>query len=295
MSGCDGGSQKTYADAANAYSPDSLGAPEPMEKELESGKAMRFHEMLENLLSARGIKREEFYDAKSEVERRVLDEYGAMFLAAEGVVPPPVCIFTSEEQVKKFQDGLSVSAENFGEAKIELQTKAMTALLDAKKQAEEKGLSITPRDGAEAARRSYEDTVRLWNSRFEPACEYWQKEKRLTADEVARLKSLPIYEQVGEVLKLESRRIYFNTFFNNSILYSVAPPGTSQHLSLLAFDAVEFQNEKVRKILGEHGWFRTVKNDAPHFTFLGLKKDELKSNGLKKVKTGDGEFWVPNI
>ena len=141
----------------------------------------------------------------------------------------------------------------------------------------------------------YEDTIRLWNSRFYPALDYWQNRGRITADQIWDLKALPIREQVAAVLELEKDGIFFNTFFNSSILYSVAAPGASQHLSMLAFDANEFGDKRVRKILADHGWFRTVKGDAPHFTFLGVEEDDLPSLGLKKVKTGDGEFWIPNV
>ena len=156
------------------------------------------------------------------------------------------------------------------------------------------GVSITPRDGAEAGRRTYRKTLDLWNSRFLKACDHWQGKGRLTADQVARLKSLPIKQQVDEVLKLEESGIYFNTFFNNSILYSVAAPGTSQHLSMLALDVSEFADEKVRRILARHGWFRTVQNDEPHFTYLGLEESKLPAYGLKKVSKNGGEYWIPD-
>ncbi len=86
----------------------------------------------------------------------------------------------------------------------------------------------------------FADTIRLWNSRFYPALDYWQNRGRLTIDQIRDLKALPIREQVAAVLELEKQGIFFNTFFNNSILYSVAAPGASQHLSMLAFDANEY-------------------------------------------------------
>jgi hypothetical protein len=44
--------------------------------------------------------------------------------------------------------------------------------------------------------------------------------------------------------------------------------------------------------MNKYGWFRTVRNDEPHFTFLGRDEGELESLGLKKV---DGDFWVPDL
>jgi hypothetical protein len=51
----------------------------------------------------------------------------------------------------------------------------------------------------------------------------------------------------------------------------------------------------VRQILARHGWFRTVKNDAPHFTYLGFREKDLPLRGLRKITSADGEFWIPNM
>src|SRR4029077_10279152 len=90
-----------------------------------------------------------------------------------------------------------------GDAVIELQPAAMRALLRARATALAEGLDITPRDGAEAARRDYADTVRLWNSRCLPALYHWKQAGRLGKSQVDRLRTLPINEQVREVLELE--------------------------------------------------------------------------------------------
>ena len=67
--------------------------------------------------------------------------------------PPPVCIFTTEEQVTKFQDEAGVKAEYIAYDTVELQPEALKHLLKAREEAQKEGLDITPRDGAEAARR----------------------------------------------------------------------------------------------------------------------------------------------
>ena len=87
----------------------------------------------------------------------------------------------------------------------------------------------------------------------------------------------------------------YNPTFNFSILYSVAAPGTSQHLAMLAFDVNEYQNEEVRNILAKHGWFRTIRNDHAHFTFLGRQEADLSKFGLRVIITGKGKFWIPNL
>ena len=229
------------------------------------------------------------------VAKRILEDYGAMFLATKKVKPPPVCIFTSEAEVARFQEQADYVTENIEGADVELQREAMKKLLKAREQALKENLNITPRDGAEAARRSYEDSYQLWNSRFLPALDYWMQQGRLTADDVARLKALPLHEQVAEVLELERDGIYFSKDLSKSILYSIAAPGTSQHIAMLAFDVNEFDNARVRELLAEHGWFQTVLSDLPHFTFLGLKEKDLPKHGLKSVVVDGQTFWIPNI
>ncbi len=64
---------------------------------------------------------------------------------------------------------------------------------------------------------------------------------------------------------------------------------------MLALDVTEFDNPRVREILGKHGWFQTVLSDLPHFTFLGLKEKDLPKHGLKSVEADGQTFWIPNI
>ena len=80
-----------------------------------------------------------------------------------------------------------------------------------------------------------------------------------------------------------------------SIIYSVAPPGASQHLSMLAFDVAEFNEPQVRKIMSEHLWYQTVVSDLPHFTYLGIAEADLEGAGLPPVTHLDRIFWVPAI
>lgn len=274
--------------------PNNMETEEAAESAESSESGAKFHAVLESALQKRGLKKSDICDESNPVQKRILNEYGAFFMTSQSVMPPPTCMFTSAGQVSAFQDKAGVAGAVISGATVELQPAAMKALLEAISEAKSQGLDITPRDGSEAGRRGFDDTLRLWNSRFEPACDHWMSKGKLSADQVAKLKSLPINDQVREVLELEKQGIYFAKTLDKSILYSVAAPGTSQHLSMLAMDINEFENKKVRKIMGNHGWFRTVKGDAPHFTFLGAKEDELKSLGLKKINP-DGEFWVPNV
>lgn len=254
-----------------------------------------FYEVLRKALKKRKTQLDNICPQSDLVSRRILEEYGAIFVATRKVKTPPVCVFTSEAQVTKFQDEADYVTEFVAYADIELQPEAMKALLKARAEAQKEGLDITPRDGAEAARRSYEDSMQLWDTRFLPALDYWLAQGRLTADQVARLKGLPLRNQIAEVLELEKTGVYFSKDLSKSILYSIAAPGASQHIAMLAFDVSEFDNPRVRELLAKYGWFQTVLSDLPHFTFLGLKEKDLPKNGLRSVAVDGQTFWIPNI
>jgi hypothetical protein len=267
---------------------------EPNES-LSAAHQSPFYLALESALEHRGTTLEDICPRNDQVAQRVLHDYGAMFVGSEDILPPPLCVFGSEDQVSRFQKAAGRAAATIGDAVIVLQPAAMTALLKARAKARAAGLDISPRDGAEAARRSYADTVRLWNSRFLPALDHWTNVERLNVEKAERLRSLPVTEQVPEVLELEKEGIFFSKDLSKSVLYSIAAPGTSQHIAMLAFDANEFQDERVRKILASHGWFQTVLSDLPHFTYLGLAEDELAARGLKRLEVDGQEFWIPDV
>jgi D-alanyl-D-alanine carboxypeptidase len=235
-----------------------------------------------------------FEQPTEDVGRRLLKEYGSVFVARGGTTPPKTVIFKNEQEVAAFQSSLQKSSEQIGSYNLELQTAAMNALKEAINEAKQNNLNITPR-GADSARRSYNETVELWASRVNPGLVHWVSKGKLQQTEADRIKSLSPFEQVPEIFKLEAQGIFFAKDLSKSIIYSVAPPGTSQHLSMLALDVSENDNEKVREILARHGWHQTVQSDLPHFTFLGAKESDLEKLGLKKVSDGGRTFWLPNI
>ena len=228
------------------------------------------------------------------VGQLILHEYGALFVAREGAVPPKTVRFRSEEEVQDFQASVSLRAGSIGGTRVELQAPAFSALLDAIAEAKTAGLTIGPR-GADSARRRYSQTVDLWASRVIPGMKHWVAAGRLKQKDASRILDLPPYEQVPEILSLEEQGIYFAKSLDKSIIYSVAPPGTSQHLSMLALDVKEFDDSRVRSILARHGWYQTVTSDLPHFTYLGAKESELGKLGLKAVQNAGRTFWVPDI
>lgn len=233
--------------------------------------------------------------ANDPVALRVLREYGAFFVAADSVKVPPRCVFKDEEEVSEFHSGIELSTANFGGTEITLQTGAMASLLEAVQLAAAEKVKLTPLDGSIAGLRTYSDTERLWNSRFYPALDHWQRRGRIAKEAADAARELSAFEQVPLALSWESKGMWFSTGLNRSILTSVAAPGTSQHLSGLALDIVQYRDQRVRSIMNSVGWFQTVIDDEPHFTYLGLPETELSRRGLiSRVKNGY-KFWVPGI
>lgn len=225
-------------------------------------------------------------------EALLLGEYGAVFVARGDVTPPDRVVFADADEVDKFQRNLDIARETIGGFEMELQRPAMEALQRAITAADAEGLSITPR-GADSARRGYDQTIELWASRVEPALDHWTGLGRISDEVAERIRGLTPFEQVAEVLELEKQGIWFAKDLTKSIIYSVAPPGASQHLSLLAFDVKEFDDPIVRDILAQHRWCQTVTSDLPHFTYLGVEESELSRLGLRRISDSGRTFWIP--
>lgn len=241
--------------------------------------------------------REAFSKIGSRLEQRLFAEYGAIF--ATRAVPPPRIIFESEDEVARFQDSLDVSRARLGQCEIELQSAAMRELLAAAEESAALGLSITPR-GEDAGRRSFAETLALWRRNVTRGLEHWVQMGRISRELARQIATMEPLEQVAAILELEERRgLYFGTYFDKTILSSVAAPGSSQHLSMLAFDVAEYADEAIERVLARHGWHRTVVGDLPHFTFLGYQESELEALGLRRVDRDFGgrrySFWVPDL
>ncbi|HEX9959908.1 MAG TPA: hypothetical protein VGB00_03190, partial [Pyrinomonadaceae bacterium] len=57
-------------------------------------------------------------------------------------------------------------------------------------------------------------------------------------------------------------------------------------------DIEQFNDSKVKAILAKYGWFQTVRNDAPHFTYLGVKESDLPERGLKQISEQGMRVWI---
>jgi hypothetical protein len=233
--------------------------------------------------------------SRSIVSLRVLQSYGAVFVANDSVKLPPTCIYKGEREVLRFQKSVERKRFEVNGVSIDLQAAAAKALESAIFEAAAIGVTITPFDGAIAGGRSYGDSLMLWNSRFFPAMEYWIRRGRLTPADRDSIARLDLADKIAKVLEWESQGIYFSTDRTRSIFTSTAPPGASQHLSLLAFDVTEYWNSNVRAILNKNGWFQTVVDDPVHFTYLGFPESELQARGLMPVSKGGRQYWIPNM
>lgn len=254
----------------------------------------RFLQTLAEDLAEKNINFREFYDEKNIVHKTLFGEYGAVFVARGRAIAPDRIVFKNEAEVTEFQSKIPIKKAKLGEFELELQAAAMNDLLKAKKEAEQNNLTLSPR-GKDSARRNYAGTIELWASRVNPALEHWTKEGKITLKQADKIRKLKPFEQVAEVFKLEKKQIWFSKDLSKSIIYSVAPPGTSQHLAMLAFDVAEFQDAKVREILYKYKWFQTVVSDLPHFTYLGVEENKLPALGLKPVENNNQKFWIPDI
>ncbi len=230
-----------------------------------------------------------------EISYRLLSEYGSLWLNSDPrVVLPPAVVFASASSCRQFQSSLKLAQLTLSPS-CKLQEPALKALQRARDKATSKGLSVTPR-GTDSCLRNYEMTQKLWLSRVEPNLAYYVQNGKISKEWATQVKALPTWQQVKAVLALEENGLSFDKYRQGSIVNSVAPPGSSQHLSGLAFDLAEYSNPKVRVIMNEFGWFQTVQNDLPHFTYLGIHTEsELAQMGLRKIQKNGFDFWIPNI
>lgn len=253
-----------------------------------------FRSLVDRVLRDRKLDLAKVCPANEMVSDRVFRDYGAIFVS-KGTSLPGKCVFDSEAEVQAFQSLAEPYELKVGNLSVTLQRAAMHAFEDARAEAAKMRLSITPRGGSAASTRSYAKTVELWNSRFLPALRYWTAKGKITRDESAVAVRASAREQASMVLAWEAKGLWFSKDLRKSILYSVAVPGASQHIFMLALDVSQFGDARVRRILAKHGWFQTVKSDLPHFTYLGVREDDLPLLGLKSEVISGQTFWIPDM
>ncbi len=186
-------------------------------------------------------------------EYTLLRAYGAAFVNQNPEVQlPQKVVFANEQETKAFQSTLTMGKVN-GTNNCYLQKAAAEALNQAKAQL---AIPLKSGYGASDCTRNFATNLKFWRK--------YANDKTL-----ARV-------QQGEETK---------------ILSTVAPPGASQHLWGLAID-LRVANEAQKQTLNQYGWFRTVENDVPHWTYVGLPPEQLAELGFKNKLVRGVNYWV---
>ncbi len=183
----------------------------------------------------------------------LLRAYGAVFVNQEPEIKlPQKVILNNEVETQQFQSTLTMFQVN-GTRDCYLQKTAADALNKARTL---QNIPLKSGYGTGDCTRTYATNLR-----------FWQK--------YANNQTLERVRQGKET----------------KILGLVAPPGTSQHLWGLAID-LRISTPQQRKVLNENGWFQTVENDVPHWTYVGLTADKLPLFGFKNKVVRGITYWV---
>ncbi|MBD2500885.1 M15 family metallopeptidase [Anabaena azotica] len=186
----------------------------------------------------------------------LLRAYGAAFIDPDPTVKfPPKVVFNNEPETQAFQSTLAMDKIT-GTNNCYLQKSAAAALNKARSQ---QNIPLKSGYGASDCTRNYATNLRFWR----------KYANRNTLDKVREGKE-------------------------TAILGVVAPPGASQHLWGLAID-LRVSNAKQRQALYDNGWFQTVENDVPHWTYLGVNADNLPTLGLKNKVVRGISYWLTPI
>lgn len=186
-------------------------------------------------------------------EYTLLRAYGAAFVNQQPAIKlPPKVRFTSDLETKQFQTTLTMSKVN-NTSDCYLQKSAADAFHKARSLTE---IPLKSGYGASDCTRTFAANLRFWRK----------------------------YANDSTLAKVQQGK-------ETEILGTVAPPGASQHLWGLAID-LGVTNDVQIQALNQNGWFRTVENDIPHWTYLGLLKENLPQFGFKNKVVGGITYWL---
>lgn len=227
-------------------------------------------------------------DTSVESQKRILYEYGAVYLSvvfnSPEVLKPSKCLFSDDNDVTNFTKSFTVPRNKFDFGEFYLQSKAKEDLNKVsavsggiKSVARNCNNSVPCTDGInnDWATRTYEQTKCNWLN---------------LGKDLQKCRATPlVWADIEKEVKKEGN--------SKPKMFSVAVPGGSQHHLGLAIDVDSAKcNAGCIQALELNGWFRTVRFDSFHFTYLGYKASQLPGLGLKKVKCSDGVvYWVPNV
>ncbi|WGV27028.1 D-alanyl-D-alanine carboxypeptidase family protein [Halotia branconii] len=186
-------------------------------------------------------------------EYTLLRVYGAAFVNPESEVKlPSTVIFTNEQETNEFQATLTMQKVD-GTNDCYLQKSAAVALNQARSL---ENIPLKSGYGTGDCTRSFATNLK-----------FWQK-----------------YTDNQTLEKVQQGK-------ETAILGVVAPPGTSQHLWGLAID-LRVSSDRQRHALNQNGWFQTVENDIPHWTYIGLSEEYLSQFGFKNKVLRKISYWV---
>ncbi|MGV0103502.1 D-alanyl-D-alanine carboxypeptidase VanY [Nostoc sp. DSM 114160] len=186
-------------------------------------------------------------------EYTLLRSYGAVFVNPDvGIKLPPKDIFANEQETQEFQATLTMGHVD-GTNDCYLQKSAADALNKARVQQQ---IPLKSGYGSGDCTRTFNTNLRFWHK----------------------------YANDRVLAKVQQGK-------ETKILGLVAPPGTSQHLWGLAID-LRVGSKEQRKALNQNGWFQTVENDTPHWTYVGLSEDNLPLFGFKKQAIRGITYWI---
>ncbi|MFN6527041.1 D-alanyl-D-alanine carboxypeptidase family protein [Nostoc sp. ChiSLP03a] len=183
----------------------------------------------------------------------LLRSYGAVFVNPDiGIKLPSKNIFVNEQETQEFQATLTMGHID-GTNDCYLQKSAADALNKARVQQQ---IPLKSGYGSGDCTRTFNTNLRFWHK----------------------------YANDRVLAKVQQGK-------ETKILGLVAPPGTSQHLWGLAID-LRVGSKEQRKALNQNGWFQTVENDVPHWTYVGLSEDNLSLYGFKKQAIRGITYWI---
>ncbi|MEH2392661.1 MAG: D-alanyl-D-alanine carboxypeptidase family protein [Nostoc sp.] len=186
-------------------------------------------------------------------EYTLLRTYGAVFVNQDvGIKLPQKDIFNNEQETQEFQATLTMGHVD-NTNDCYLQKSAADALNKARVQ---EHIPLKSGYGSGDCTRTFNTNLRFWYK--------YANNQILTK------------VQQGKEIK---------------ILGLVAPPGTSQHLWGLAID-LRVSSKEQRKALNQNGWFQTVENDVPHWTYVGLPEENLALFGFNKQVIRGITYWI---
>ncbi|MEH2168329.1 MAG: D-alanyl-D-alanine carboxypeptidase family protein [Nostoc sp.] len=186
-------------------------------------------------------------------EYTLLRSYGAVFVNPDvGIKLPQKDIFANEQETQEFQATLTMGHID-GTNDCFLQKPAADALNKARTQQQ---IPLKSGYGSGDCTRTFNTNLKFWNK----------------------------YANNQVLAKVQQGK-------ETKILGLVAPPGTSQHLWGLAID-LRIGNKEQRKALNQNGWFQTVENDVPHWTYVGLSEENLPLFGFKKQAIRGTTYWI---